>query len=74
MKGNTVREKEEVGGGIVKLVIVLALYTFYGSAKLSGNKGEKMGNGGKRVRFEAKRECPQVMGAIIENNNIVFKL
>jgi hypothetical protein len=31
-----VREKEEAGGGIVKLMTVLTLYTFYGSAKLSG--------------------------------------
>jgi hypothetical protein len=36
-------------------------------------KEKKMGNGGNRVGFEAKRECPHVMGAIIENSKIVFK-
>jgi hypothetical protein len=58
--------------GVVKLTTIVALQVFYGGAKLSGNKREKISNSGKCVGFEAERKGPQEVGAVIKDGEIVL--
>jgi hypothetical protein len=58
--------------GVIKLTTIVALQVFYGGAKLSGNKREKVSIGGKRIRFEAERKGPQEVGAVIKDGEIVL--
>jgi hypothetical protein len=41
--------KEHVGAGVVELTTIVTLDDFDGATKLCGNKGEKIGQGGKSV-------------------------
>jgi hypothetical protein len=58
--------------GVVKLTTIVALQAFYGGAKLSGNKREKISDGGKCVGFEEERKGPQEVGAVIKDGKIVL--
>ena len=42
------------------------------SAKLRAHIGKKVRKHGKSLRFKAKRKCPSIVGAIINNNKIIF--
>lgn len=70
---NTVGEEEGAGGGVIKLAGIVILNIANGGGKLSFNIGEKLGQGGKGVGFEAKRESPNIVRAIIKNDKIIFK-
>jgi hypothetical protein len=69
---DTVGEEESSCVGVVKLTTIITLQAFYGGAKLSGNKREKISNSGKCVGFEAERECPQEVGAVVKDGEVVF--
>jgi hypothetical protein len=55
------RGKKYVGGGVVKLTTVVTLDNFDGAVKLRGNKGQKIGQSGKSVRFHTQRKDPHKM-------------
>jgi hypothetical protein len=53
-----VREGESVGGGIIKLVCIIALDAPDGATKLRGHKGEEVGEGGEGVGLLTQRKGP----------------
>jgi hypothetical protein len=67
-----VREDESVGGGVIKLTSIIALNALDGVAKLHGHKGEEVGEGGEGVGLLAQRKSPQVVGAVIEDDQIIL--
>ena len=71
-KDGTMGEEEHVGRRVIKLTTVVALDGLHGSAKLCTHVGKKDRNSGKGVGFKAKRKCPSIVGAIIDNNEIIF--
>lgn len=70
---NTAGEEEGAGGGVIKLAAIVTLDIANGGGKLSFNIGEKLGQGGKGVGFEAKLESPNIVRAIIKNDKIIFE-
>jgi hypothetical protein len=64
--------KECSRGGVIKLTVVVTLNSFDGAVKLCGDKGEKNWQGGKCVRFNSQRKSPHKVGAIINNEQVVF--
>jgi hypothetical protein len=60
--------KKCVGGGVVKFMIVVTLDNFDGAAKLCENRGKKIGQSGKSVRFHVQRKGSHKMRAIIKDN------
>jgi hypothetical protein len=57
-KLNVVRDEESVGGGVIKLVSIIALDAPDGAAKLRGHKGKEVVEGGEGVRLLAQRKSP----------------
>jgi hypothetical protein len=45
-------QEEGLGGQVVKLTSIVALYSFDSAAKLSSNISKKIGQDGKGVRFQ----------------------
>jgi hypothetical protein len=68
---DAVREEESVGG-IIKLTSIIALDASDGATKLRGHKGEEVGEGGECVGLLAQRKSPRVVGAIIEDDQVVL--
>jgi hypothetical protein len=64
--------EEFLRGGIVELMVVVALNNFNGEAKLCGDKGEFFCQGGKGVKFNSQRKSPHSVGVIIKNEHVVF--
>ena len=65
-------EKECAGLRIVEFTAVVALDALDGGAKLRANISEKIRKSGKCLGFEAERKSPNVVGAIIKNDQILF--
>jgi hypothetical protein len=68
---DAVREEESVGG-IIKLTSIIALDASDGATKLRGHKGEEVGEGGECVGLLVQRKSPRVVGAIIEDDQVVL--
>jgi hypothetical protein len=66
------REEECAGAGVVKLVPVVTLDSLHRSSKLCLGVGDEPGKCAESVRFETQRKSPQVMSAVIKNNQIIF--
>jgi hypothetical protein len=67
-----VREEESVGGGVIKLVSIIALDALDGAAKLCGHKGKEVGEGGEGVKLLAQGKSPWVVGAVIEDDQVLL--
>jgi hypothetical protein len=67
-----VREEESAGGGVIKLTSIIALDTPDGAAKLRRHKGEEVGEGGEYVKLLAQRKSPQVVSALIEDDQVIL--
>ena len=65
-------EKERAGLRIVEFTAVVALDALDGGAKLRANISEKIRKSGKCLRFEAEWKSPNVVGAIVKNDQIIF--
>jgi len=69
---NAAGEEECPGAGVVKLASVVTLDSFHRCGELCGGGGDEPGKSAESVRFEAQRKSPQVMSAVIKNNQIIF--
>jgi hypothetical protein len=65
-KLDAVREEESAGGGVIKLTSIIAM------DELRGHKGEEVGEGGEGIELLAQRNGPQVVGAAIENDQVIL--
>jgi ribosomal protein L14 len=65
-------DEERSGARVVKLVPVVTLDSLHRSSKLYGGVGDESGKCAESVRFETQRKNPQVMSAVIKNNQIIF--
>ena len=61
-----------MGRGVIELTAIVALDGLDRSAKLRAHIGKKVREGGKSIGFRTKRKCPSIVGAIIDNNEIIF--
>jgi hypothetical protein len=66
------REEERAGAGVIKLAPVVTLDGLHRCSKLCGGVGDEPGKCIESVRFETQRKSPQVMSAVIKNNQIIF--
>jgi hypothetical protein len=66
-----VREEESAGRGVIKLVSTITLDAPDGVAKLRGHKGEVRA-GGECVRLLVQRKDPRVVGAVIEDDQVIL--
>jgi hypothetical protein len=57
-KLDTVREEESVGGGVIKLMSIIAMEASDGACKLRGHKGEELVEGGEGVKLLAQWKGP----------------
>jgi hypothetical protein len=64
--------KEENAGGVIKLASIIALDALDGAAKLRGHNGKEVGEGGEGVGLLAQRKCPQVVGVVIEDDQVIL--
>jgi hypothetical protein len=67
-----VREEESVSGGVIKLASIIALDAPDGAAKLRRHKGKEVREGGEGVGLLAQRKSPQVVGAVIKDDQIIL--
>jgi hypothetical protein len=65
-------EEELPGARVVELAPVVALDSLDACAELGGGVGDKVSERVEGVRFEAQRKSPQIMSAIIKNDQIIF--
>jgi hypothetical protein len=71
-KLDIVRKEESAGGRVIKLASIIALDAPDGVAKLRGHKGKEVGEGGEGVRLLAQQKSPRVVGAIIEDDQVIL--
>ena len=71
-KMNALGEKEGTGTGVIELFPVVTLNRLDAGAKLSGGVGDEVGEHAESVRLKAERKSPQVVSAIIKNDQIIF--
>jgi hypothetical protein len=71
-KMDAVREEESASGGVIKLASIIALDALDGAAKLRRHKGKEVGEGGEGVRLLAQRKGPRVVGAVIEDDQVIL--
>jgi hypothetical protein len=71
LKLDAMRE-EESAGGVSKVASIIALDASDGVAKLRGHKGKEVGEGGKGVGLLAHQKSPQVVDAIIEDDQVIL--
>jgi hypothetical protein len=69
---SAVGEEEGTGGGVVKLPPGVTLDRSDDASKLSGDPSEEVIKGGERIRLQAQGKSPQVMGVVIQNEQIIF--
>jgi hypothetical protein len=62
---NVVGDEEGARCGVVELPAIVTLNNFYRDSELRTNIGKKMSHRRKRVRFETKGKCPNIMRKII---------
>jgi hypothetical protein len=72
VKVDAAGEEECVDAGVVKLAPVVTMDSLHRSSKLCGGVGDESGKCAESVRFETRRKSPQVMSAVIKNNQIIF--
>jgi hypothetical protein len=72
LKLDAVREEESAGEGVIKLAYIIALDTPDGVTKLRGHKGKEVGEGGEGVRLLVQWESPRVVGAVIEDDQVIL--
>jgi hypothetical protein len=72
LKLDAAKEEESASGGVIKLACIIALDTLDGVAELRGHKGKEVGEGGKGVRLLAQQKNPWVVGAIIEDDQVIL--
>jgi hypothetical protein len=65
-------EKEDTGAGVIKLTPVVALDGLHRGVELSRGIGNEVREHAKSVRFKTKRKSPQIMCAIIKNDQVIF--
>jgi hypothetical protein len=70
-KLNVMRE-EESAGGVIKLASIITLDAPDGAAKLCGHKGKEVGEGGEGVGLLAQQKSPRVVGAVIEDDQVIL--
>jgi hypothetical protein len=58
LKLDTIREDDSVGGGVTKLMAIVALDTTDGTTRLNGHIGKKVRQGGECVKLMAQWKCP----------------
>jgi hypothetical protein len=66
-----VREEERVGGGVIKLTSIIALDASNGATKLRGHR-RRSESGWGRYRTSGARESPRVVGAVIEDDQVIL--
>jgi hypothetical protein len=66
------REEENEGGRVIRLTSIIALDAPDVVAKLRGHKDEEVGEGGERVRLLVQQKSPRVVGAIIEEDQVIL--
>jgi hypothetical protein len=64
--------EEESAGGVIKLTSIIARDPLNGATKLRGHKGEDVGEGGEGVGLLAQWKSPWVVGAVIEDDQIIL--
>jgi hypothetical protein len=67
-----VREEESAGGGVIKLMSIIALDAPDGAVKLRGHKGKEVGEGWEGVELLAQWKSPRVVGTVIENDRVIL--
>lgn len=65
-------EKKGTSTGVVKLAPVVTLDGLHSGAELGRGVGNEGCERAKSVKFNTKRKNPQVMSAIIKNDQIIF--
>ena len=65
-------EKEGAGAGVIKLEPVVALDGLHMGTELSKGVGDEVRERAESVRFNTKRKSPQIMRAIVKNDQIIF--
>jgi hypothetical protein len=65
-------EEKVTGTRVVEFFPIVALDRLDTCVKLSGDMGDELSQRAESVRFESQRKCPQVMSAVIKNNQIIF--
>jgi hypothetical protein len=71
-KMDALSEEELPGARVVELEPVVTLDNLDACAELSGGVGDEVSERVECVRFEAQRKSPQIMSAIIKNDQIIF--
>ena len=61
--------EECTGAEVVEFAAIIALDALDGDTKLGANVGKEIGEG---VIFEAQGKHLQIMGTIIQNNEVIF--
>ena len=64
-QANTIGQEEDARAGVVKLPTIVTLYTLYSNTKLCAHIRKEVCQCGKGVRFNTKRERPQIMRIVI---------
>jgi hypothetical protein len=72
LKLEAVREEESAGGEVIKLAAIITLDAPDSAAKLCGHKGEEVGEGGEVVELLTHQKGPQVVGAVIEDDQVIL--
>jgi hypothetical protein len=69
---NPISKEEHAGIGVIELAAVVALDCLNGGAELSGHISKEISKGGVRVRLKTQQKRPQIVRAIVENDQIIF--
>jgi hypothetical protein len=72
MQLDAMGEEEGTRGVVVELAAIITLEGTDRATELGRDLGEKVGEGGKRVGLQPKRESPQKMREVVYNDQVVF--
>jgi hypothetical protein len=72
LKLDAMREEEHADGVVIKLVFIITLDAPDGATKLRGHKGKEVREGGEGVGLLAQRESPQVVDAVIKDDQVIL--
>ena len=65
-------EEKVTSTRVVEFFPIVALDRLDMCVKLSGDMDDELSQRAESVRFESQRKYPQVMSAVIKNNQIIF--
>jgi hypothetical protein len=71
-KMDALAEEKGTSAGVIKLVSVVALDGLHRGAVLCRGVGNEGRESVESVRFNTKRKSPQIMRAIIKNDQLIF--